>query len=86
MTIEATSNIGKRDDVQQLANRIMDYWARRGYAVNAEVVPFRGTAQGDGEDIKMFGGYVVRSDMVNGWPAELLARRINDAKAGMKLL
>lgn len=86
MSIEGTSNIGKRDEVQTLANRIMDYWARRGYAVNCEVVPFKSTAQGDGESVIAFGGFVVRSDMVSGWPKDLLARRVNDAKSGMKLL
>lgn len=80
------SSLGTRDYHQNLANQIIEYWARRGYAVDVTVEPMRATTQGDGEDVVEHTGWAIRSDMRCGWPKDLLARRVNDLKSGMSLL
>lgn len=72
-----------RDSEQERANRIMDYWGRRGYEVNARVVPLRQTtgvfnAEDDEdaeEDVMYVRGYQLRTDMICGWPRKLFEER-----------
>lgn len=60
-----------RDQAQETANKLMDYWGRRGWEVNAWVVPVMGTKQGEGDNIDTFTGWVVRTNLINGMPQEM---------------
>lgn len=86
-----TINTSTRDQEQERANRIMDFWARHGYEISVEVVPLRTTtgsfhadqlAEDDVEDVDGEGsiqhirGYTLKSNMRCGWPPVLLAERI----------
>lgn len=57
--------ISTRDHEQHLANQISEYWARRGYSVTTTILPFRMSGYETPGDAS---GFVLRSDMVNGWP------------------
>lgn len=70
-----TLGLSSRDQAQFDANKIMEYWSRRGYEVEAWCEPLRATAQGQGENIDVYAGYVVRTNMVNGFPPKLLEER-----------
>lgn len=48
----------------RLKATIVNYWERRGFPVQVNVVP---ADEG-------LSGYVLRSDLVNGWPRELYRR------------
>lgn len=59
-----------RDQAQETANKIMEYWSSRGYVVDAKVAPMC-TKLEDGEGLLEVYGYNVRTDMINGLPREL---------------
>lgn len=57
----------KKEDAEILVQRIVHYWAERGYIVNCWVEP----APGHNKDVSRL--YNIRSDMVNGWPIARMA-------------
>ncbi len=67
--------VGSRDEAQTTANRIMDYWAIKGYVVYAHPHQISTTVQGEGETVDSLSGWGVRTDMINGWPRDLYAQR-----------
>lgn len=76
MTENKSLGIATRDQAQFEANRLMEYWGKRGYEVRAWVIPHRSTAQGKGEGaINNYTGFTVRTDMVGGWPIKLQGER-----------
>lgn len=54
-----------REGAEELARRIRDYWQRRGRSVEVRVEANR---SGFAPAMRATDWYVVRSDMVNGWP------------------
>ncbi len=74
-------SIGSRDNAQNIANRIMDYWGRRGYVVTTRIESLTTTVQGSNDNVDTYSGAVVRSDMINGWPREVYAARKRAALA-----
>lgn len=76
----STIDMGSRDAAQAMANRIMDYWGRRGFTVVARVVPTSARVQ-EAHGVDNYTGYGVRSDLINGWPQEVMAQRERAALA-----
>lgn len=72
---------GTRDAAQVTANRIMDYWGRKGYAVVAYPKPVSVRVQNEGDDADTYVGWGVRSDMISGWPRDLYEARCRAALA-----
>lgn len=70
-----TISMGSRDAAQEASNRVMEYWAKRGYVVDAHPVEVHTTVQGEGGSVDSLSGYGVRTDMINGWPKKLYAER-----------
>lgn len=64
--------LNTRDSAQDNANRIITYWERRGYDVQAKVLPL--TVRND-DDVVVQIGWSVVTDMVNGWPKGLFEHR-----------
>lgn len=77
----STIGFGSRNQAQDVANKIMDYWGRRGYSVTAYPYPVSTTVQGRDGDVDNYVGWGVRTDMINGWPRDLYAQRQRAALA-----
>lgn len=77
------SHIGldTRDKAQQDANKLMDYWAKRGYEVVAYPVQVRGSKQADEEEVDTFSGWAIRTNMINGCPPAMFAAKMRAALA-----
>ena len=59
-TLHVADSLGSREATERLIDRIVDYWQSRGKQVNAHIA--------------REGAWVIRSDMINGWPTERIIR------------
>lgn len=62
-----------RDGSRRTANNIQDYWAKRGFVVNATTAHME-SIRPENERL-MFKCYEIRSDMIDGYPRALWETR-----------